>query len=426
MSKITRKEIINDFIVVNDKFRKEFPNEVINRKYYTSNSKYGWKFENVFKDFTELKQIALKDSIQNLDNEKKIFKLKQEVSDLKEQKDFLIDKDNAEEKLLRTFKEHLSKLDLSNLNVDKTFFEIKTKKESILQISDIHAGETVKLSEMFGINEYTIEIMKNRLDRIFNDFIFHNKEFGITNTHLFFLGDIFSGEIHKELERTNEENIVEIFFILQNYFVEKLLYLANFFNNIKVVFIVGNHGRIMQGKPYYKEKVKMNYEYLFGKQMQTIFDILQKNDKDKKIEIDVPESAFVIKEVNGRKFLLNHGEIFTGKGSGGFAGIPYYSIVASAAKFYGALQQIGFNPEYNGFSDVCIGHLHSNAIVSLFNGGNMYVNGSIIGTSEYSLYQMKSVSKIVQNMIVVNNFGNVHCYIPLYGEWSDHSKIKND
>jgi DNA repair exonuclease SbcCD nuclease subunit len=77
------------------------------------------------------------------------------------------------------------------------------------------------------------------------------------------------------------------------------------------------------------------------------------------------------------------------------------------------------------FHDCIIGHLHTDSVVNLYNGGRMYVNGSLIGTSEFSLYNVKSVSKIVQIMIVVNSYHNVHALLPLYGEWSN-GKVIND
>ena len=134
-----------------------------------------------------------------------------------------------------------------------------------------------------------------------------------------------------------------------------------------------------------------------------------------KITIDVPESPFTIKEVNGCRFLVTHGDILSGGGSGGFAGISYYSLASSSAKMLGALSQIG-DIEGLVFNNIIMGHLHSTASVSLFQGGVLFINGCLIGTNEFSLHKMKSIAKVEQTMLIVNSKGRVINNITLFGE----------
>jgi hypothetical protein len=428
MKKITAKEndkelLFKEFGIIYNEYFDSYHNSNITRDYYIKKSKYSKSSINdVFKTFQIFKEQAFNYLNLNeeviktkmietknnnlLNNENKI--LKRELTKLEL-------KDSIENKILTEYKDHLNSLDLTKLKISNEIFKQETRKISILNLSDWHCGEQVKKKELNGINEYNIKIMVERVDRIINDFIYHNQTFGITETNIFFEGDLLAGDIHQELERTNEENVSYILFFLQKYIIEKLLYISQFFNKINVLFVVGNHGRIRQGKPYYKEKVQMNWEYILANQIKITLDLIQKDEKNKKINIDVPESAFSIKEVNGRRFLVTHGEIFSGKSGGGFASIPYYSLVASSAKMYGTLSQIGFDPSLIYFEDCLIGHLHSDASVNMFNGGKMYINGCVIGSSEMSIYGCKSISKIVQNMLIVNSYKNVHAIIPIYG-----------
>ena len=217
---------------------------------------------------------------------------------------------------------------------------------------------------------------------------------------------MLAGTIHDELARNNDLNEVEALLYLQPYLIKKFSELTEIFNRIDVEVIVGNHGRLLPGKPYYKKKTIMNYEYLLGMQLKMYFDLLRNNKKNNKININVPKSAFIVKEINGNKFLVTHGDILSGQGSGGFAGIPFYSICMSSSKLYGILHQIGYTEDIR-LDNIIMSHLHSTAKIPIFNGGICYVGGCVIGTNEYSLVKMRSVAKREQLMLIVDDFGDI-------------------
>ena len=112
----------------------------------------------------------------------------------------------------------------------------------------------------------------------------------------------------------------------------------------------------------------------------------------------------MIKKVKNTKFLVTHGDILTGAGSGGFLGLPAYSTAMSAAKLYGVLHQIGITEETK-FDHILAGHIHTTSKIPIFNGGFCFYNGCIIGTNEFSLYKMKSVAKKEQLVLIVDNDG---------------------
>lgn len=423
----SKEELLKDYLDLYAKFKTD-----ISRDFYRKNGVYSeGSIGKFWSGYPEFRKEAEAIYGLGMKEEKKNILLEDEFKKLKKEFNKLELKDSIEERILDDYKECIKSIDLSNLKVSKEIFNRETKKESIFLLSDWHAGEVIKKEEMNGINEFNLKILRNRVDRVFNDFIFHNKEFGITDTHLFMLGDLLAGEIHEELERTNERNVVEVLFIIQELIIEKILLLCEHFNSITIVFIPGNHGRVKKGKPYFKEKNSLNWETILSKQIQNIFDIIQRDNEVKKVKIKVSDSAFSIDKVNGRSFLNTHGDILT-KGTGGFAGIPYYSLISTSAKLHGALSQIDIIKDAlnkqgiyeNQFQDICCGHLHTDAVVNLYNGGKIYMNASLVGTSEFSLFNVKAVSKIIQTMIVVNSYSNVHAVLPIYGEWGNEKHIK--
>ena len=81
-----------------------------------------------------------------------------------------------------------------------------TSHEFVLDWSDLHAGEVVRLEETGGINEYNWEIMLKRLDRVREALFSYqdNRPYPVTKLYVFGLGYMLSGNIHAELEATNE------------------------------------------------------------------------------------------------------------------------------------------------------------------------------------------------------------------------------
>jgi len=414
MSKITRKEIIKDFLEINEIFKQEFPNEVINRKYYTSHSKYGWKFETLFKDFTELKQLALKDSIQVLDKDKKIFKLTKEISDLKEQKDYLLKEHLLEELVLDTFNKNLESFDFDKIKIDNSIDKkIYTDKIAVMNLNDWHVGEVVDGTEVLGINTFNKDIFVERADRIFNRFLTYCEKIGITEINLNFLGDLLSGMIQDESNETADLNIVESMFFVYSYIMNKLAWLSEHVNKIKINFLVGNHGRILKknAKPFYKKKAILNWEYVLGRQIESTLKLIASEDK---ISINVPKSPFIVDEVNGTKFLLMHGDILSKGGSKSFAGLPFYGFTMNAAKFWGLLSHVGTNFE-STFKNVICGHYHTSDATPIFTGGKLWVSACLCGETEFSLYEVKMKSFIEQLLLVVDNRGHIDGEINIRG-----------
>ena len=254
--------------------------------------------------------------------------------------------------------------------------------------------------------------MKKRVDRIFHYFMYYCSKFEITKAHIILLGDLFSGNHQDELIRTNALHEVDVLFLLQEMFVQKLLEIEHLFKSIEVECVVGNHSRIPIGKPQFKSAAKLNYEYILCRQLQQIFEL--KQQKNKKIVVNTCNSLFKVKEIAGRKFLFTHGHTLS-KGSNSFASIPYYGLATSSAKLYGAILQSEIEEDVTSlFQDIIMGHLHTSARVKI-TSGNLYINGAIIGTNDFSLYKMNAISKPEQTMLLVDK-GHVINEIILRGE----------
>ena len=399
---IVKDKIIKDIIRCNEIYLKKFPDStIITRDYYrecgehkeTAINKYFGSFRNAAK-------AALKDEIGNIEYKKQIHTLKEQNKIYEQENRELIKADIIEDELIKEFGRRL------NLGVlIKNIKEVKIpsgkketkKREAILTISDIHLGELINAIEINGINEYNSDIMKERLDRIFYYFVYYCRKYDIKTVNILLLGDLLSGGHVPELMKYNEFSDVEALFILQEYFSNKIIEIQENFSEIKIEILVGNHSRIPEGKPEYKKAAIVNYEYILAKQLKIFFDLIQKDNKVKKVIINVNESLFKVVNVADRMFLITHGHILS-NGSNSFAGIPYYGLAMSAAKIEGAFKQF----ENLNFSDILIGHLHClSKVKTPF--GNLYINGSVIGVNEFALFKMKVTSTPEQLMLIVED-----------------------
>lgn len=413
---VSKQELIEDLQKIAKKYRKEFGEEsgYITRDYYRKYGKYKEnQINELFQNFTNAKNEALKEDdveIDSIEFQKKIIQLEEKNKELEKEKKELLKRSIDEDDILTLYKR-----ELLPLNIPKTIELEKVKdineQEAILMLSDFHAAEKVILEEVNYANEYNLDIFTERLDRIFYYLLFYCEKNKITKLTLLFLGDLLSGEIHEELIRTNEKDIVDTLFYIQEYLIKKLLEIEKYFSKITCEFVVGNHSRFSK-KPEYKTAAKLNWEYVLAKQLEASFKFLQKEEK---ISINISPSLYKVITVAGRTFLISHGTFMTGSGNGGFAGIPYYSLAMSSAKMYGVLEQIGYkNENHKPFQDILIAHLHTTAKVGMFNGGNLFINGSVIGTNEFSLNKIKSVAKIEQTLLIVEE-GQINQEIILRG-----------
>jgi predicted phosphodiesterase len=407
--------IIDDIKICFNEYKEENPSgDMITRDFYRQKGKYKEKeITKYFGSFKALLDEAFKkEEVDIIQYKKKIHILENENKNLKNENQDLIKNSVLEDIILSKYEDRLNLgifIDnFKDIKINK-YINITKNKEAILVLSDFHLGEIVLSSELHGINEYNSEIMIKRLNRIFYYFVHYCKKYEIQKINILLLGDLISGSHHPELMKTQEFSDIECIFFLQEYLTNKILEIEKEFSQIKINILVGNHSRIPEGKPEFKKSAIMNYEYILSKQMKMFFDLIQKDNDIKKIDIKVNESLFDIINVADRKFLITHGHILS-NGSNSFAGIPYYGLSQQASKLDGAFKQF----EHLDFSDIIMGHLHVTSRIKT-PIGNIFVNGSTIGVAEFALYKMKCVGIPEQTMLIIED-GNVNAEIILRGE----------
>jgi transposase-like protein len=188
----------------------------------------------------------------------------------------------------------------------------KREETSILDISDIHLG---MINEVFdsrtGKKEitYNMNIFEQELE-VLQDSIFEihqilRNAYRLPNLVINLLGDIVTND------RIFPEQSFEIEKVVGLQVFDAVSYLTKFINNmlkvyenIKVVAVVGNHGR--SNPTHYNEPVENNFEFF-------IYKTLQKQFQDsKRVTIDVPETRRYIYSIYNWKHMIEHGDSIRG------------------------------------------------------------------------------------------------------------------
>jgi len=237
--------------------------------------------------------------------------------------------------------------------------------------SDWHWGETVRPEEVGGINEFNSKIAAQRLQRLVENathlILPHvkNKTDGIV---ICLGGDMITGEIHEELQDTNDAYVQESLLDIQEKLIAALTYMADQFGKVFVPCVVGNHGR-MTHKPRMKGRVFTSYEWNLYNQLELYF----KAKGDKRVQFFIPDQTDAYFKVNGHRFLLTHGDSMGVRGGDGIIG-AIGPIMRGSFKVGRSEAQIGRN-----FDTIVMGHWHQ-----YISTRGLIVNNCLKGYDEFA------------------------------------------
>lgn len=309
---------------------------------------------------------------------------------------------NLQESILDALYKTISALPSVRVPTIKSFKVERTKETALLLLSDLHSGEVVRADETGGLNSYNFEVMKNRLKYMSESIIdiAQNKLRGYEFPKLVIggLGDFVTGLIHEELVETAENTPIEWTTGTALVIAQFMLELAQVFPEIEFTGIVGNHGRMTKQVRYKNRYV--NWDYV----TYTMLSLLLRNQKN--VKFNLPKSFWALKEIEGKTFLFLHGDNINS-----WAGIPWYGIQRMISRFQELLYSKKIKVDY-----VCLGHFHNAGTLDKVSG-ELILNGSVIGGSEYS------IGKLFLSSDANQFFAGVHRKHGL--SWRYHLNLQN-
>lgn len=237
----------------------------------------------------------------------------------------------------------------------------------VLNFSDWQTGEKVSANETEGFGEFNWEIQQRRVRAITDAFLrwveTARHGYRIDECRILSLGDLISGDIHDNLQRTNEFPIPDQTAKAGLLLADEVGRIAAHFAHIVVEEICSdNHGRLTR-KPQSKQKSLNNMSYL----VHVIAN--ERLSRTANVECRLHLGMKKVVDIAGKKVLLQHGDNISS-----WNGIPYYGLERERAREATKRMRTDL-----GFDYMNIGHFHVPAIIA----GNIIVNGSLPGTNEF-------------------------------------------
>jgi len=273
------------------------------------------------------------------------------------------------------------------------------EETALLLLSDLHIGEVVEANETYGIAEYNFEIFKARLE-ILKEKILHIlleclQGYRFPELVVAALGDMISGMIHEELVETSDlttvqqamEGAYELSLFLRD--------LAGCFQRIRFYGVSGNHGRLGKKIKYIRRWA--NWDFIF---YQTLKQLLKEQDN---IEFILEKAPFQIFEVSGSRFLMEHGDNVRT-----WMTLPWYGLERERIRKKELVESV----EGKSFDYLLVGHFHQCGQIDTPRG-EMFLNGSFVGGSEFSIIKLGRSSLPTQLLLGINKRGLVSFRFPL-------------
>ena len=196
---------------------------------------------------------------------------------------------------------------------------------AVMRISDPHTGASQDALEIEGLNNYSFAICEKRQMYYVDTFVGwvyrQRKSYPINDCHVIVTGDLVSGDIHQELQVTNEFPAPVAVVKATEVLVQQLHKLAPHFDKVVVEFVTeDNHGRLTK-KPQAKEAGKNNYNYIIGMMAKEFL-------KDcENVTFNIYPQLEAVVTVLNRNYLITHGHQIRA-----WMGIPFYGVQRMVGK----------------------------------------------------------------------------------------------
>lgn len=256
---------------------------------------------------------------------------------------------------------------------------IKSDNDILIILSDFHIGQC--FHSMWG--EYNTDIAAKRLNQLLDEVVAIQKIHNSENCYVSLQGDMLSGNIHKTIQVTNRENVINQIKIASELISSFCYELSKVFSNVFVTSVVGNHSRMDRKEDsLHDERLDDIITWGVELSLQHIENIhMLKSNFD---------SGIAEMNIRDKIYISVHGDYDKYSKSG----------VSNLC------MHLGFIPYA-----VTYGHLHTCAVDDA-NGVKMIRGGSLAGSGDDYTIEKRLSGKPSQMVCVCNQKG-VACYYPI-------------
>lgn len=273
------------------------------------------------------------------------------------------------------FERCLSHANLPELRYQETLVPF-SDNDILVSLNDIHFGATVNNSWRTYNSDICAQMMREYLSKILQIAETHKSE----NCIVWCAGDSISGSIHRSIQVTNKENVIEQITGVSELIAQFLAELSKHFNTVRFISVSGNHSRLDPNKDnaLAAERLDDLVEWYLAARLQNYENIILDNSH----KLDCTMSVF---DVRGKTYVVVHGD-----------------YDGSAGKVQ-ALQTMAQKPVYAVLS----GHKHHNATDNV-QGIRTAMAGSFLGMDDFCV--QKRIFGIPEQMVCICDENGIRCH----------------
>lgn len=256
-----------------------------------------------------------------------------------------------------------------------TTYEIATDssdKDLLVLLSDLHVGQTFNS----GFGQYDSKLAFARMGKYAEEVIKIGYYNSCQNCYVSILGDLISGSIHKSIQVTNRENVIEQVKIASKLITNFVYALSSHFEKIVITNVSGNHSRLERKEDaLHDERLDDLIGWIVTNSLSHLDNVqfIQNN-------IDIGIASF---NIRGNEYISVHGDsdAFTSNG---------------VSRLCMMIKRIPYAILY--------GHLH-HCSVDEFNGIKMIRGGSLAGSGDSYTIEKRLNGKPSQMVCVCSERG---------------------
>ncbi len=249
---------------------------------------------------------------------------------------------------------------------------------ALLLFSDLHVGAHVREDETGGYGHYDYETFRKRLQRLRDGIrsITNRERQNSAVDHLVIaaLGDNIEGDdiFPAQSQMIDLDLMAQVLMCARDQ-AQFIIEMLDTFERITYAAVTGNHGRI--GKKGQRKR-HVNWDFLLSHMIE-----MQLAEYRDRVDFIIPKAPFLALDIQGWRFILRHGD-----GIKSWMGLPFYGIARSTGRW---VQMQAATQQF--FSYMLMGHFHQQADIP-FTGVEILMNGSFVGTTEFSVEVMESLT----------------------------------
>ena len=344
------------------------------------------------KDFLEnAYQIAKLD----IDQDKTVNRLKGELSDLRKKYNNLLSSQVTYEDWIESLREtYIGQVDPIEPYPEVIIPQhVSDKLYYHAVLSDWHYGAVVDPADVMNINRYNEDIAEARMNEYFHKLVQHAQRQGVTRLHLSLLGDMIEGMIQPDSEQSQNIEQFEQMFRAARIITQNLQEISHYFEEIEIVTKPGNHGRDRPGKPSVHDEPHKNYD-------NGVYKLIEKDAGDviDRMRIEPVHIGLQTPFDTGITYIDHHGHKF-GKGGNGYN--PTSNAIGKNGSMMDRLvEEMKDGPQSMDY--IIIGHFHNMTELKTFNYKTVYVNGSIVGATPFSVNVLHKADPPEQFVLLVH------------------------